>query len=84
VNELIPDVVKIDFSNTPMNIEESLYRVASRLGVVDPHFDYYQGRNSIGDLKIQSFAKKTFPQYPLMIEEPMSWVGRKEEVIFSL
>jgi hypothetical protein len=79
VNELIPDVVKIDFSNTPMNIEESLYRVASRLGVVDPHFDYYQGRNSIGDLKIQSFAKKTFPQYPLMIEEPMSWVGRKEE-----
>jgi hypothetical protein len=79
VHELIPDVVKIDFSNTPINIEESLYRVASRLGVVDPHFDYYQGRNSMGDLKIQSFAKKTFPQYPLMIEEPMTWVGRKEE-----
>ena len=79
VHELIPDVVIIDFSNTPINIEESFYRVASRLGVVDPHFDYYQGRNSIGDLKIQSFVKKTFPQYPLMIEEPMTWVGSKEE-----
>ena len=79
VQELMPDVVKIDFSNTPINIEESLYRVASRLGVVDPHFDYYQGRGSMGDLKIQSFAQETFPQYPLMVEEPMTWVGRKEE-----
>jgi hypothetical protein len=79
MHELITDVVKIDFSNTPINIGESLYRVASRLGVVDPHFDYYQGRNSIGDLKIQSFAKTTFPQYPIKIEEPMTWVGRKEE-----
>jgi len=60
MHELIPDVVRIDFSNTPINIEESLYRVASRLGVVDPHFDYYQGRNSIGDLKIQSLPKKPF------------------------
>ncbi len=79
MHELITDVVEIDFSNTPINIGESLYRVASRLGVVDPHFDYYQGRNSIGDLKIQSFAKTTFPQYPIKIEEPMTWVGRKEE-----
>ncbi len=79
MHELIPDVVKIDFSSTPINIGESLYRVASRLGVVDPHFDYYQGRDSIGDLKIQSFAKSTFPQYPLRIEDPITWVGKKEE-----
>ncbi len=79
MHELIQDVIEIDFSNTLINIGENLYRVASRLGVVDPHFDYYQGRNSIGDLKIQSFAKIAFPQYPIKIEEPMTWVGRKEE-----
>jgi hypothetical protein len=79
MHELISDVVKIDFSNTPINIGESLYRVASRLGVVNPHFDYYQGRDSIGDIKIQSFAKSTFPQSPFKIEDPMAWVGRKEE-----
>src|SRR4030042_1670838 len=60
-------------------IGESLYRVASRLGIVDPHFDTYQGRNSMGDIKIQSFAKIAFPQNPVKIEEPMSWMGREEE-----
>jgi len=79
INELIPHLVEIDFSNAPIFIGESLYRVASRLGVVDPHFDHYQGRNSTGDLKIQSFAKKAFPQFPMKIEEPMTWMGMKEE-----
>ena len=79
VHELIPDIITIDFSNAPISVGESLYRVASRLGVVDPECDFYQGENSIGDLKIQSFAKTVFPQDPLKIEEPMTWVGRKEE-----
>jgi endonuclease III len=79
IDELIPDMVTIDFSNTRISIEESLYRVASRLGVIDPNFDSYQGQDSISDLKIQSFAKAVFPKNPLMIEEPMTWAGRKEE-----
>ncbi len=79
MHELIPDIIQIDFSNIPVNIGDNLYRVASRLGVVNPNSDYYQGRNSIGDLKIQSFAKTIFPRYPIKIEEPMTWVGRKEE-----
>jgi len=79
LHELIPDVVKIDFSNVPIHIGENLYRVASRLGVVDPHFDYYQGKDSIGDKKIQSFAKSSFPEYPMKVEDPMAWVGRQEE-----
>jgi hypothetical protein len=33
----------------------------------------------IQTLKIQSLAKATFPQYPMRIEEPITWVGRKEE-----
>jgi hypothetical protein len=69
INELIPDAVEIDFSDTPITLEEGLYRVTSRLGIVDPHFDYYRGRNSMGDIKIHSFAKMVFPRNPLRIEE---------------
>jgi hypothetical protein len=79
VHELIPDIITIDFSNNLISVGESLYRVVSRLGVVDPDGDFYQGENSIGDLKIQSFGKTVFPQDPLKIEEPLTWVGRREE-----
>lgn len=79
MNELIPDIVEIDFSNTPVFIDESLYRVVSRLGVVNPYFDRYRRKDSMGDLKIQSFAKAAFPQNPMKIEEPMSSVGMEEE-----
>jgi len=80
IQELIPDVFEIDSSMITISIGESLYRVSSRLGVVDPHFDPYQGKNSIGDVKIQTFARMAFPQSPWKIEEPMTWLGiRKEE-----
>lgn len=79
VSELIRNVVEVDFSDTPISVEKGLYRVASRLGVVDPHSDYYQGRSSTGDIKIQSFAKAAFPRNPRMAEEPMARMGRGEE-----
>ena len=79
IHELIPDVITIDFSNALVSIEESVYRVASRLGVVDPHCDFCQGENSEGILKIQSFAKMAFPEDPLKVEEPMIWVGKRED-----
>lgn len=79
INELIPDVVDVDFSDAPVSIRESLYRVASRLGIVDPHFDYFQGRHSMGEIKIQSFAKMAFPQNPIKIEEPMARMGMEVE-----
>jgi ribosomal protein L7/L12 len=79
INHLIPDIVKIDLSNTPILVGESLYRVASRLGVVDPSFDSYEGKNSMGEKKIQTFAMAAFPQCPLRVEEPMTWEGSKEE-----
>ncbi len=79
LNELIPDVLEIDFSDTPVTVGEGFYRVASRLGIVDPHFDRYEGRNSMGDIKIQSFAKNAYPRNPLEVEEPMAWMGRGEE-----
>jgi hypothetical protein len=79
INHLIPETVEIDFSNMPILVEQSLYRVASRLGIVDPSFDTYEGKNSMGEMKIQSFAIAAFPQHPLRIEEPMIWEGSKEE-----
>ena len=77
--ELIPDILEVDFSDTPVMVGEALYRVASRLGIVDPHFDHYQGRNSMADLKIQSFARMAYPLNPPKVEEPMACMGRTEE-----
>ncbi len=79
IHALTPDLVEVGFSDTPISIEQNLYRVASRLGVVDPHFDYCDRRNSAGNLKIQAFAKEAFPSYPVRIEEPMIRIGMNEE-----
>jgi hypothetical protein len=79
INELKPGAVEIDFSNSPILVEESLYRVSARLGILDPHLDYYQGRNSMGDAKIQSFAIAAFPHNPVKVEKPMIWIGGGEE-----
>ncbi|MGQ9646657.1 MAG: hypothetical protein ACUVWO_08985 [Thermodesulfobacteriota bacterium] len=79
MHELIPEAVDIDGSTIPISVGESLYRVGARLGVIDPHFDTYQGKNSIGDLKIQAFARMAFPRFPWKIEEPMTGVGGGSE-----
>ena len=79
IHAFLPEGVVIDFSRSTVLIGEELYRVASRIGVVSPFFDTYRGKNSPGDLKIQAFAKMTFPDHPARIEEPMNWVGRREE-----
>ena len=79
-HELIPEQVQVDGSTIPIFIGEGLYRVSARLGVVDPHFDTAQGKNAIGDLKIQAFARTAFPGSPWKIEEPMTrlGIGREE------
>jgi hypothetical protein len=78
IHDWIPEVI-LDVSDMPIDISEGLYRVASRLGVVNPLFDYYQGKNSMGDLRIQSFARTAFPDDPGKIEGPMSRLGAKDE-----
>ena len=67
--------IHIDFSQASILLGGALYRVAARLGVVDPQFDYSEGPNSMGDLKIQAFGRTAFPEDPLKIEEPMNWLG---------
>ncbi len=79
IHQLMPDAVEIDFSNASILVEESLYRVSARLGVLNPYFDHSQGKNSMGNLKIQTLAKLAYPQFPLKIEEPMNWIGQGGE-----
>jgi len=79
VSELTRDVVEVDFSGTSVTVGKGLYRVASRLGIVDPQLDHYEGPDSRGDAKIQSFASAAFPDNPGKIEEPMACMGRGEE-----
>ncbi len=79
----IPEVVP-DISEMEIDINDGVYRLASRLGVVNPSFDYYQGKNSMGDLKIQSFARAAFPEDPGKIEEPMSRLGANDEEGYCL
>jgi hypothetical protein len=78
MKRLIKNNIEIDSTNGKVFIGERLYRVASRLGVVNPIFDTYQGENSMGDIRIQSFAKEVFPQDPIKIEDPMNWVGNEK------
>ena len=75
IQQLRIEGIDIDFSKASILLEGALYRVAARLGVVDPQFDYYEGPNSMGDVKIQAFARTAFPEDPLRVEEPMNWLG---------
>lgn len=79
VHLLIPDAIEIDFSDASVLVGEGIYRVSARLGVLNPYFDHYQGKNSMGDVKIQSLARLAYPQYPLKIEEPITWVAQGGE-----
>jgi hypothetical protein len=79
IDELIPEAVVVDFSDGRIIVGKDLYRVASRLGILNPRIDYFEGRNSIGDTKIQSFAVTAFPHHPERVEKPMASVGGAEE-----
>jgi len=79
IDELIPDVLEVDFSDTPITVQEGLYRVAARLGIVNPQADFYQGGNSVGEVKIRSFAIAAFPDKPVKVEKPMEWIGDEVE-----
>ncbi len=75
MKDLLPGMIGIDSSRTTVTVTENLYRVAARLGIVDPRFDFYHGVHSMGDLRIQSFAKAVFPDDPAGVEGPMEQMG---------
>jgi hypothetical protein len=79
IGELAGETVHVDFSRTLPVVTEDLFRVACRLGVTDPRGDQFRGPNSLGELKIQSFARTAFPSHPAKIEETMKRVGMEEQ-----
>ena len=75
LHEQVP-AITIDMRTYKIPIDKLVYRVSSRLGIIDPYNDQYFGNDSPADIKIQSFVKKVFPESPWMMDEPLWSVGR--------
>ena len=71
--------LEIDMRNYKIPVDSLVYRVASRLGVIDPNVDKYYGNSSPADLKIQRFVQGLFPEKPWIMDEPLWAAGRRKE-----
>jgi hypothetical protein len=76
LHELVPEL-DIDLSDFTIPVDVLVYRVASRLGIIDPNVDTYTGADSTADRKIQSFAKTLFPDDPWFLDEALWSTGRQ-------
>jgi len=76
--ELVPEL-RIDMSDSEVPVDRNLYRVAARLSLIDPNLDKYFGEGSPADMKLQQFAKETFPRNPSLIDEPMWMEARSQQ-----
>lgn len=75
LHEQIP-AITIDMRSYKIPIDSLVYRVACRLGIIDPYQDVYFGNDSPADIKIQNFVKELFPETPWIMDEPLWSVGR--------
>jgi hypothetical protein len=71
--------VKIDMLTYKIPIDSLVYRVWSRLGLIDPYVDKYSGENSPADVKVQAFVSKVFPQKPWLLDESLWSTGRQPD-----
>jgi hypothetical protein len=78
LHELVSGI-KIDMFTYKIPIDSLVYRVWSRLGIIDPHVDKYSGENSPADVKVQAFVSKVFPQKPWLLDEPLWSTGRQPD-----
>ena len=76
LHELVPGI-KIGMSTYKIPIDSLVYRVWSRLGIIDPNIDKYSGENSPADLKIQAFVAIVSPEKPWLLDEPLWSTGRQ-------
>ena len=75
----IVEELSIDMRNYHIPIDRNIYRVTSRLGIIDPYKDkYWIGYNGgRADELIQQFARTIFPDNPGLIDEPIWCEGRR-------
>lgn len=76
MHELIPGLIT-NMQAYEIHIDRLVYRVTSRLGIIDPYQDKYYGNGSPADKKIQSFVQKLFPEQRWIMDEPLWSTGRK-------
>jgi|HubBroStandDraft_1064217.scaffolds.fasta_scaffold04131_5 hypothetical protein len=67
IHELVPDIA-VDMRDARVPVDLLVYRVTSRLGIIDPRVDTYAGSGSQADLAIQAFARRCFPQNPTLAD----------------
>jgi hypothetical protein len=77
LHELV-HALDIDMSDFTIPVDVLVYRVASRLGIIDPNVDTYTRAGSPADRKIQSFAKALFPDNPWFLDEALWSTGRQK------
>jgi endonuclease III len=78
LHELVSSV-KIEMLTYRIPIDSLVYRVCSRLGIIDPHIEKYSGENSPADVKVQAYVSKVFPQKPWLLDEPLWSTGRQPD-----
>ena len=76
IHDLIPEV-SIDMSSASVPVDRLLYRVAARLGVLDPESQSYTGAGSPADVAVQAFARRISPENPCIIDEPCWMMARQ-------
>lgn len=76
IHELVPELT-IDMSDSEVPVDSLVYRVCSRMGIIDPALDKYTGPGSVGHRKIQQFARTLFPHNPSLMDEPLWMMARK-------
>jgi hypothetical protein len=78
LHELVSSI-KIDMLTYKIPIDTLVYRVWSRLGIIDPYVDKCSGENSPADVKVQTVVSKVFPQKPWLLDEPLWSTGRQPD-----
>lgn len=78
LHELV-SAVTIRMSTFKIPVDSLVFRVCSRLGIIDPSVDEYSGEGSIADEKIQRFAVRAFPDKPWLLDEPLWSTGRRAD-----
>jgi len=74
--ELVKDL-RVDMSDSEVPVDRLVYRVAARLGLIDPDLDKYWGPTSRAHQKIQQVARELFPHNPSLMDEPLWMMGRQ-------
>lgn len=76
ISEIVSDI-EVDMADSEVPVDSLVFRVAARLGLLDPDRERYWGPRSPGHEAIQAVARKLFPHNPSLMDEPIWMMGRR-------